>query len=650
MSLKNEIIAWLQSVLSINDTNGQKAFIIRAIPDPKLQNKIELGRDTSTFCSLLVHKLMSYGKFSDGRYAIDVLLETAKDSVGVEGKEECNNFLKRLRKSRQKSNSSDTKILQKDVCPGKNSTREPLFQKIPHDKSHDQNNHTSQTIMTNEPPKELFQQDTKANSEFKWAEKLLETDMMNWRTLRLLIPGEHLEVLYKRRERFRDLDNETLECLLRSALKARFIFEDWVTVANKVNETYLFTFLHDTNVEIRRRVAKALGNIGSPRAVKPLMTALKDKKSVVRQATATALGRLGDPQAMIPLMTALKDKKSVVRQAAATALGRLGDPQAMNPLMTALRDKDSDVGEAAARALCQLDESAIGSLITTLQDNDVDNSVRSLTTWVIGKLKDSRAIKPLITALQDKNEDGDVREVVAIALGQLDSPQAVEPLITTLQDKNEDDDVRKAAAIALGQLGSPQAVEPLITVLRNDGKDDDEDDDEDDDMRGTATLALGKLRDSRAIEPLITTLQDKDEDDDVRKAAAVALGRLGNPWAVEPLIIALQDDDIRLAAAIALGRLGNPWAVEPLIAVLQDADYSDLLEFLILGQLANCRADGLEDILEDIIPLKNCFWGDDFDVYLAVAKALKKIGTPEALTALKEYWFSEFGILEEEND
>jgi bilin biosynthesis protein len=61
--------------------------------------------------------------------------------------------------------------------------------------------------------------------------------------------------------------------------------------------------------------------IGAP-AVPALIQALGDSDRDVRRAAAEALGKLGDPQAVSPLIQALGDRSENVRRAAAEALGR----------------------------------------------------------------------------------------------------------------------------------------------------------------------------------------------------------------------------------------------------------------------------------------------------------------------------------------
>lgn len=84
-----------------------------------------------------------------------------------------------------------------------------------------------------------------------------------------------------------------------------------------------------------RHAAEALGEIGDPRAVEPLIAALQEDGDH-RAAVVTALGKLGDPRAVEALISQLWTDSAEQRRAAATALLTIGPP-AVEPLVTALR-------------------------------------------------------------------------------------------------------------------------------------------------------------------------------------------------------------------------------------------------------------------------------------------------------------------------
>ena len=165
----------------------------------------------------------------------------------------------------------------------------------------------------------------------------------------------------------------------------------------------------------RRYVAKALGEIGDPRAVKPLIALLDysyDREGV-HEAAAQALINIG-ALAVEPLVATLKNKSSLV---VVEVLGKIGDSRAVEPLISILKDENSDVRKTAAEAF--------------------------------GEIGDPQAVEPLIDALEDK--DWGVRLAAVRALGKIGDRRAMESLLLAL--KEEEELVRKAAAEALRQLG-----------------------------------------------------------------------------------------------------------------------------------------------------------------------------------------------------
>ena len=84
--------------------------------------------------------------------------------------------------------------------------------------------------------------------------------------------------------------------------------------------------LNSNNLAVRRSAADALRQIGTP-AVVTLLELLNDTKEIVVQSAAYALGRIGDPRAVEPLMKKLGDKDQEVRLFAGYALDEIGDAE-----------------------------------------------------------------------------------------------------------------------------------------------------------------------------------------------------------------------------------------------------------------------------------------------------------------------------------
>ena len=369
--------------------------------------------------------------------------------------------------------------------------------------------------------------------------------------------------------------------------------------------------------------------------VKGLVKALGWRKDRhVRGPAVTALGQLGDPRAVNPLIRALNDSDSGVRGAAATALGDLGDDGAAKPLITVIQNDEWSVREAAVAALGNIGAHAVGPLIAA--PHDQDEYVRRAAAEALGQIGDPRAVEALTSALDD--ESAAARQAAAEALGQIGDPDAVEPLIGARNDQNAK--VRVAAAAALDGLAwSPDrgatgaaywvakgqwkkcvkiaAIEPLIAVLRDDRVMEIRD--------APATRTLVKIG-ARAVGPLIGSLNDQNGN--VRQAAAgsarpdrrpACRGTLDRgpqrreregasgyrrsaqpdlrPACREPLIGALKDNDrlVREDAARALGKIGDPRAVNPLIAALHDLPRSLDVQRAAASSLVSLYSAGVLD-------------------------------------------------------
>jgi bilin biosynthesis protein len=117
----------------------------------------------------------------------------------------------------------------------------------------------------------------------------------------------------------------------------------------------------DEDLEIRRRVAKILGDIKDPRAVQCLLLTLDDKDRNVRMLAASSLAEIGKP-CLEGLLEVLKnrDKPFETRADAAWALGKVGDRSAVEPLIVTLGEKDADLRVQASRALARITSKNFG--------------------------------------------------------------------------------------------------------------------------------------------------------------------------------------------------------------------------------------------------------------------------------------------------
>ena len=109
--------------------------------------------------------------------------------------------------------------------------------------------------------------------------------------------------------------------------------------------------------------ARALGAIGDPGAVEPLIGALGDKHCEVRRVAVEVLWAFGDARAVEPLIGALGDEDLLVRCDAVGALQAFGDARAVEALIGAFivdLDVESRASDAVAKLGLVLERSSQG--------------------------------------------------------------------------------------------------------------------------------------------------------------------------------------------------------------------------------------------------------------------------------------------------
>jgi HEAT repeat protein len=371
---------------------------------------------------------------------------------------------------------------------------------------------------------------------------------------------------------------------------------------------------------VRRAVCSALGEIGDPRAVGPLVSVLRDADPDVRGEAFSALLAIGharagelpldaflgenllspsdaltqvvwptDLEAIALLAHALADEDPEVRIGAAYTLGRLGITSAYEPLAERLAsDPDRDVRAAAAFALTDLaarGETRVSAALRAAWDSVGDHE--ELAVQVIRGLADlggRDAYDPLTEALRHRDER--VRQLAAMGLGRLGDAAAVPRLARLLSDPHRG--VRRMAAAALGALRDPLAIRPLVQAVHGN----------DAEVRATIADAVARLDPGTVQTHLTECLMTpdaglresavylmgrlgwtaglkralRDPDDHVRKAATLAAGHGAADDLFEPLVAALDDPawPVRVAAAESLRRWGDVRALAPLRQRLED--------------------------------------------------------------------------------
>lgn len=243
----------------------------------------------------------------------------------------------------------------------------------------------------------------------------------------------------------------------------------------------LARMLHDSHSSVRQGAVRAL-NVFGEQATEHLIPILANGPSdTMRVMTASALGSIGDPKAIEPLIAILKDEALIVRRDAVRALGNIGAKNTeaarivIRPICEALGDTNSIVQRSAASALAEIGQEypdlaaeAVPMLLSSLKHNRQAALQRDII-HALGKICDQRAAEPLIECyLTRRAPIGEITSWAAWALGEIGDECAVEPLTVLL---NSDCHLgARSAAEALGKIGGEQATCSLIAQLERYGR------------------------------------------------------------------------------------------------------------------------------------------------------------------------------------
>lgn len=330
-----------------------------------------------------------------------------------------------------------------------------------------------------------------------------------------------------------------------------------------------------------------------------------------RARSATALGQLGDPRAVEPLIAVMRDKRedSDVKLAAAEALGRIKDPSIVPQLCEQLSNIDEWASPRLAQVITAFGTDAVDALLENM-DAATSLNARVWSAQVLGKIKDRRATPALIQRLHDRSEQ--MRVSVASALGDIGDNRAFRPLLEVIL-RDPVAAVRSQVAAALGRIGDEGALPILVAALR----------DPDYWTRFRALEAIEALgaSDTTPIEGALS-----DPNPEVRKRAALALERLGildqvfedlasadpvlevaarmrliavgRAGLSERLARHLDDENVFMRERIAslLGPLGDPKHVHDLVKRLDDE--SEYVRFAAIESLGDL---GVESTTSELV-------------------------------------------------
>lgn len=213
-----------------------------------------------------------------------------------------------------------------------------------------------------------------------------------------------------------------------------------------------------------------------------VLAALGRSEWQVRARAVQLLTGFGDQFPLDVLTKAVIDEHKSVRVAALETCATLSYRVPIKLIEIGLRDSYWSVRAAAAWACSAFGEEApLQSLLTLLDDPHEQAMVRASALYSLGTLKGYDYRERMIKALYDVEQH--VREVAAFTLGKASDRSAISSLIAVSHDEREDVFVRAAAIIALGQMQEDAPKEVLMAAL----------DSKEQDVRDAALEALETL-------------------------------------------------------------------------------------------------------------------------------------------------------------
>lgn len=353
--------------------------------------------------------------------------------------------------------------------------------------------------------------------------------------------------------------------------------------------------LDDSDPKARVKAVQQLRKLKARQAAPQIAELLKDP--LTREDAAQALGDLGGPDEVQPLLEAVDTTVGAGSDTAArnanrtnakiaAALGNIGDPRAGPALLRLARASDDSVRLAAVEALGQVrSRDAVAELSHLVDDPAAPPILTKKAIVSLGEIGDPSAIPALEHGLVLERQGVSFLPEASFALFLIGEP-SVEPLLRIAQDQDpaylawarENNRAQAGtyarAALVLGDLEDPRAIPVLLAKLKYVDPDP---------VPGTSRLltnlvrmscadALGKLRAAQAapqIEALIATANPQDEE--LASLAAEALVWLGDRAQARDLLKKAQSGVLRLRLILARSAalLGEPALEKDLLSLAQ---------------------------------------------------------------------------------
>lgn len=291
-------------------------------------------------------------------------------------------------------------------------------------------------------------------------------------------------------------------------------------------------------LRLRAAACQALGAIGDERAAAGLIEVLAQSEGDLARSAAQALGRLGATEAVVPLADKARERRDAeLRGLCLLAIGRIGGNRALEELGRLRPEAGAEDDEQAAWLLANglarakdSYERMRGTLLAGVRKADEvraqeasasargDESVRSAAAIGLGLFGNPQAVEVMDAALTAAREgDPEFFGNLALALGLLRTAEAEARLLElTAEAPSLDRRARRGLAMGLGLCASEQSALALANLLTVDP---------DAEVRWAGARALAHARSNDALRVLVEDLRAcLDQREAPARAAHLALG------------------------------------------------------------------------------------------------------------------------------
>ncbi len=428
---------------------------------------------------------------------------------------------------------------------------------------------------------------------------------------------------------------------------------------------------NDKNANVRSALAEALGNLKNncDECLKTLIEFLDDPEDWVKFSAIEALGKLDAVKVTPLLLDKMKNAPDYLQKMIIEALGNIGTPDAIDPLLE-IADNPSSDEETVAYAVQSLvniakrynldvftklqqekfEKVLLDQLKKVEENEDMEEYFALLDS--IGTLKVKGALIPLIKKvayldpvsdyeLKQKLEEvliniadddiilnnfeyftEDEKKVAIEILGYIKSKKAVPLLLNYFKVLTQHN--KRAIVKALGEIGDPSTYDFFINCLK----------DPDGHVRRIAAQIIGKLKIEKGFDEL-TKLFEKGDYEDVIEAVLNAMLSINKEKTKKVLVNLLSHPQkpVKLAAIKGLAEIGGKDIIELFIKEFNSPEAEirkliiEALNYLKYKDDIQIYIDALNDV--------------DEEVQIAAMKAIGELGIKEAYPYLTKYFSDE---------